>query len=860
MKIKKRTKRLIAFMLSVMMCASLLSVSALAEESTSENEEDVVILTMDDEEKVSIPEEETVLDEMEFEEADSVQDDYGESALTEYSVEPGEAEPEEEDNLEEPDDGIVLLDDISAGTVDEFKEAIEDAEAGDTVTLTEDITVDCTDEDFVKINTAGITVDLGGNTINVTGSSDSYYLFDIVCGGEFTLKNGTIDGGEDNAKVAPVQSFVASNDVTLDGVTIQNIGSVSTSNGGVVHATAGNLTLTNCKAQNNGVSGIYADGCDNLVITDSTFSGNNASNGGGIFIRNHKGNICIKGNIVSNNTVNSDGGGIYIFESASSAASGDFAVTDNVISGNTAGRDGGGIYFRTEYYVTASDSVGDFDLSGNTITQNKANSGYGGGIELLVDVEGRAVVIKSGIIAKNSAYWGGGIDSSYSVCQSVLHLYNAVITGNEAGFRGGGIWACPSSETTMNVTFGAAIYGNTATGRISAWTYGPSGDDIRFEGYNTDAVNTGDANGYAYVSERALGGTLMDWYADDDSRGNRYEKGADRVDVTSERYTGHAASFGLHGELSDEGISLAEEDALLYITGNTSETVGGGIATNTPVEFGEATSLTVKADKIWKEKDGETDLPHDEIKDYSVDVTLIRIDESGTEVDLETVTLNAENEWSCVFRDLPTGYMSEDSYEEHSYIYTIRESNVRTDGFFDVSVDTGEVSKNEDGTLEQTVTVTNIRREEPEPETRDISGSKTWDDDDDKADARPKSITVNLYQNDELYDSMTVTESDNWTWSWTGLPKTDENGEDYVYTIDEDEVEYYTPTYYTDGNFNITNTFVGEEGAEHPTPGPDKGGDTPKTGDTNHLGLWIALLVAAIAAALVALRLRKRVR
>ncbi len=149
----------------------------------------------------------------------------------------------------------------------------------------------------------------------------------------------------------------------------------------------------------------------------------------------------------------------------------------------------------------------------------------------------------------------------------------------------------------------------------------------------------------------------------------------------------------------------------------------------------------------------------------------------------------------------------------------------------------------------------------PETELRDISGKKEWDDDENKADARPDSITVNLYRSDhpeEVYDSKVVTAADGWAWSWTGLPKYDADGEAYAYTINEDKVEDYTATYYTDGNFNIKNTFVGEEGAEHPTSGPEKGGDTPKTGDTDHIGLWLALLAAGLAGMLAVLFMRQK--
>ncbi len=142
-------------------------------------------------------------------------------------------------------------------------------------------------------------------------------------------------------------------------------------------------------------------------------------------------------------------------------------------------------------------------------------------------------------------------------------------------------------------------------------------------------------------------------------------------------------------------------------------------------------------------------------------------------------------------------------------------------------------------------------------ETRNISGIKHWDDDDDKADARPDSITVNLYQNgsEKPYVSKTVTAADDWAWSFT-VPMYDEDGNAFAYTIDEDKVAYYTPSYKS-GSFDITNTFVGEEGAETTTSGPSKGGDNPKTGDTNNYGIWLALLAAGAAGVIGISRKRK---
>ncbi len=235
--------------------------------------------------------------------------------------------------------------------------------------------------------------------------------------------------------------------------------------------------------------------------------------------------------------------------------------------------------------------------------------------------------------------------------------------------------------------------------------------------------------------------------------------------------------------------------------------------------------------KIWDDKDDQ-----DGIRPDSITVELVMNGEKTG----DTLKLDESNDWSGSFTDL-------DEYTDGTKNeYTVAE--IEVDGYVTTVTEAEGTSS---------IIITNTHTPETEEETRDISGTKTWDDDDDKADARPASITVNLYQNDKLYSRKTVTADDGWTYSWTGLPKYDEDGKEYAYTIDEEKVEYYDPTYH-EGDFDITNTFVGEEGAEHPTPGPEKGGDTPKTGDTNSLGVWLALLVAALACVLVAFRMRKR--
>jgi hypothetical protein len=94
------------------------------------------------------------------------------------------------------------------------------------------------------------------------------------------------------------------------------------------------------------------------------------------------------------------------------------------------------------------------------------------------------------------------------------------------------------------------------------------------------------------------------------------------------------------------------------------------------------------------------------------------------------------------------------------------------------------------------------------PETTTVSGTKTWDDADDQDGARPESITIRLYRDGEEIASKTVTEKDQWSWTFDNLDKYEDEGQEVEYTITEDAVENYSTTY--DG-YNVTNSYTPNE-------------------------------------------------
>ncbi len=127
-----------------------------------------------------------------------------------------------------------------------------------------------------------------------------------------------------------------------------------------------------------------------------------------------------------------------------------------------------------------------------------------------------------------------------------------------------------------------------------------------------------------------------------------------------------------------------------------------------------------------------------------------------------------------------------------------------------------EFENGKDGTFEITGNDTvgfrfKIVNPKDTPDTVDISGKKTWDHGDNPVESQPKQIIVHLYQNgNKIHADMSaynkvVTAEDNWTYTWTGLPKYDDDGEEYIYTIEEVAIPNYNGVV---TNYDIKNTYV----------------------------------------------------
>ncbi len=211
--------------------------------------------------------------------------------------------------------------------------------------------------------------------------------------------------------------------------------------------------------------------------------------------------------------------------------------------------------------------------------------------------------------------------------------------------------------------------------------------------------------------------------------------------------------------------TISEENVENY----TSKVEGYNIInTHTPGETGR----TVQ--KVWQDSNNQ-----DGIRPESIEVQLL----SNGEACGEKVTLSEENEWKYTWEKLP------EKKEGVKVEYTLEEI--------------GEVPGYEVTYDNESFIIINTH----EPEKIEVSGSKTWNDNNNQDALRPDEITINLFADGEKIDTKQVTEKHEWKWTFTDLPKYKE-GTEIVYTITEDEVEGYTSQ--VEG-YNVINTHEPEK-------------------------------------------------
>jgi hypothetical protein len=180
------------------------------------------------------------------------------------------------------------------------------------------------------------------------------------------------------------------------------------------------------------------------------------------------------------------------------------------------------------------------------------------------------------------------------------------------------------------------------------------------------------------------------------------------------------------------------------------------------------TSIDIRVDVRWIDIHYGTD-------PESIVVELWRND---SDEPYRTKVLTKGDEWNYTFTELPLR-----SAIGEEYVYDVRQQPVV--GF------TTSYSGAYDGI------VTNTADDDVYDKLTYVYTDAFWTDEDDAYGLRPESIEVELWRNDydEPYKIRTLTSDMDWNYLFRALPKCDDSGDEYVYSIKQQPVNGYRTSY-----------------------------------------------------------------
>ena len=494
-------------------------------------------------------------------------------------------------------------------------------------------------KNVINVN-EGCVLNLKGGMITTAASLKPYGQV-IRASGTVNISGGYIAGGNcdnggwggglcvtgANASLNMTGGVIAANKAASGGGIYADLGAKLNLSGGVIsgNATYGNVYNEGGSPNNGYGGGVFAKGVNVNISGSANITNNrvdsyiNDSNiynkgllGGGGIASVDGGTLTMEGGSVTANYSKEAGGGIYAGFWDKKIQ---FTMTGGTIAGNESlNGEGGGLR------IAGGNSPGmqaKIEASPNSkiyITNNKTMTG--------VDCE-------SG--GKRGGDWGGG--GVFIQKGGKLNIFKTLITNNRAGGWGGGVGACPTGETIVSHSNGAAIYDNTdnvdqdgnkltavdKNGKtVPAYHYSAGGDNKNEDHNEKDYVtslfrDSGHKDFFlvrnkdhadstiAVVLGKMLGGGSAGWQGT-----------CDGETITIDANGGAEAKwmFGLAANPSDPAKSYAQRDATTIISGNYSYTHGGGIMTNGDLVVGEVKDLSVypsmklNATKVLKNEKG----------------------------------------------------------------------------------------------------------------------------------------------------------------------------------------------------------------------------------------------------------------
>ena len=370
------------------------------------------------------------------------------------------------------------------------------------------------------------------NDCNLTqgnfGNNDTIF-FDDLPSNTITLSQGEL-------------VVAAGNSITITGSSVNDLTIDAGSNSRVIRVDSAtlnieSLTITGGRAIGDfgRGAGVYAESASNVTISDSTISGNSASNGAAVSARDlsavtindsqlvgnsgsyagavdvYNSTVTINNSQISNNSTTQSSGAIQ-------GSTGYISIINSQVFNNTAPR-GGGLYL----------SGGLAGVSNSSISNNTSGTGGGifitNGVELVIsdsDVTGNMANNGSGIYAKSNAVLtlnrstvSGNSNSSSSASnggglflrESSATINDSTLSNNSSANRGGAIYTRGASEVSLN---NSTISGNSAASGAGVYVNGSS-----FTISNTTVVDNSSpdsavsfAGSFLYISNSIIANTV----------------------------------------------------------------------------------------------------------------------------------------------------------------------------------------------------------------------------------------------------------------------------------------------------------------------------------------------------------------
>lgn len=338
--------------------------------------------------------------------------------------------------------------------------------------------------------------------------------------------------------------------------------------------------------------GVYKNG-GTFSMTGGVISGNqvpqDANNGadcrgGGVQIDNATTNI--SGGYITNNRLDYKcdavgngchfGGGITLY-------TGTMTISDNCyITGNYSAEAGGGIGFSGQQFI----------MTGGTVAANVAQTAEGGGIR--IQWSDKTSLISGGYITNNRTNsmhdWGGG--GIFLVQDNSLQILNAVFQRNTADGFGGGVGGCSTGQIVAvdNTVGGVAVFDNHANGRTMSGSDGNANskqDDLTARA-NEVFMTNGYSDFFCALNSAVAGSMLGDgaenWHGSCDYVA---------IDIGKDQIVAANKMMGLNASPTDADKQTAIQQGTVFVSGNYSQTHGGGIMSNGILILGQAKDITL---------------------------------------------------------------------------------------------------------------------------------------------------------------------------------------------------------------------------------------------------------------------------